>query len=405
MFFQELSLVSDVDEREYLVPQCGSCGLHRKCNSPKMRIEGLGKKKILLVLPSPSVVDDQSCIAFSGDQGKLIRSTLDGLGINMMRDCWMTFAAICAPKGVHISLREASYCRPNLKKTIEELQPNLIIPFGQAPISSVIKLTWGAAAGKATEWFGWRIPSQKYNCWICPNEDPASVLIFKKSTIIADYFVHRLTKAIRLHKERPYKVVPDYRDLVMKFYDVDRELLRWLSRIKSGDTIAFDYETNCLKPESKSAKIVTMSICVNGDYSMAFPFAPKDANFIREIRRILTDTRIEKIASNAKYEDRWTRTKIGVEVYPWKVDTMLMAHLLDCRPGITGLKFQSFVQLGQPIYDGKVDAYLKSKDSGGYAINQIHKIPYSDLLEYNGMDSMMSYLVGTKQMEQFEDAQ
>ena len=106
-----------------------------------------------------------------------------------------------------------------------------------------------------------------------------------------------------------------------------------------------------------------------------------------------------KIAQNLKFEDRWTRVKLGHPVRNWLWDTMLAAHVLDYRRGITSLEFQAFVQLGVQLYDKHIKPYLKSV--GQSRFNRIKELDLKDLLLYNGMDSLLTYKIAMKQMKVF----
>ena len=77
---------------------------------------------------------------------------------------------------------------------------------------------------------------------------------------------------------------------------------------------------------------------------------------------------------------------------------MLAAHVLDNRKGITGLKFQAFVQLGQESYNDHVGGLLKGDKKSH--INRIHEIDVHDLLLYNGMDSLLTYKLAIIQMKE-----
>jgi DNA polymerase I-like protein with 3'-5' exonuclease and polymerase domains len=132
---------------------------------------------------------------------------------------------------------------------------------------------------------------------------------------------------------------------------------------------------------------------------MPFPTKRRQLN---ALKKLLEDPKIGKIAANMKYEDTWLNILHGIHVRPWKFDTMQAAHILDNRPGITGLKFQSYVQFGVLGYDDDAAPYLKSSDS--YGVNRIMEListkeGFRKLLLYNGIDSLMTYRLALPQME------
>jgi DNA polymerase I-like protein with 3'-5' exonuclease and polymerase domains len=165
--------------------------------------------------------------------------------------------------------------------------------------------------------------------------------------------------------------------------------------INWGEPIAFDYETNCLKPEYPGAEIVSCSICWGDKHVIAFPWTEK----IAEAMDLLLKSPVRKIASNMKFEERWTKYVFGYPVQNWDWDTMLAAHVLNNSRGVTGLKFQSFVCLGQPNYERHIEHYLTPGRK--QYLNRIREIPLKDLLIYNGMDSLLEMKLSQLQKKDF----
>lgn len=87
---------------------------------------------------------------------------------------------------------------------------------------------------------------------------------------------------------------------------------------------------------------------------------------------------------------------MGFPVKNWVWDTMLAAHVIDQRSGITGLKFQAFAALGVSDYESHIKPFLKSD---GNKLNRIKEIDKNDLLIYNGLDAYFEFLLAQKQMK------
>ena len=120
-----------------LIPKCGACGLMNKCKSPKLPVVGKGKKKILIVSEAPSKWDDdRNRLCANSDNRLPLEGALKKCGLDMLKDCWVTSALICYPDGANPTSEQLSHCRPNLVKTIKELNPDVIIPLGFAGIGS-----------------------------------------------------------------------------------------------------------------------------------------------------------------------------------------------------------------------------------------------------------------------------
>lgn len=374
------------------IPKCGACGLYKTCKSPKMEPTGKGKREILVVGEAPGVEEDEKGKQFVGKDGQTLRDKFEDVGIDLRRDCWVTNALICRPPNNVISDRRMiDYCRPNLIKTVEELKPKVIILLGGAAVHSLIGWLWKEDPGPIGSWVGWNIPNQRLNAWICPNWHP-SYLNRMQDDVMELWFDRYLATAIE-KTERPWVTVPDYRSQIKRVLDPEKAAKEIRTFTVSGKPVAFDYETNMKKPDSAQARIVSCSIS-NGSRTIAYPWLGAAI----EETRILLHSKIPKIGSNIKFEDRWTRRMFGAPVKNWQWDTMNAAHVIDNRPKITGLKFQSFVLLGTDSYDDHIKPLLKTNNDK--QVNQVLKeIDLNQLLTYNGLDSLLEYHVAQVQMK------
>jgi len=241
-------------------------------------------------------------------------------------------------------------------------------------------------------WLGWNIPLQEQNTWLSVHFHP-SYLERANNKLLDKIFRTQLKEACA-HTERPWPSgPPDIKKDIIVEYNEDAAA-RWLSGIKKG-IIAFDYEGNALKPEYEGAELVSVSVCRADGKTLACPLSDK---VVAEMKRILTSTDIQKIGANIKFETRWTKAKFGVTVRRWVWDTMLAAHTLKQDKGITGLKFQTFVQFGLRPYNEHIEPFLEQVK--GSHLNRINEIPLAKLLEYNGIDSRVTYELAKIQRKQ-----
>jgi hypothetical protein len=161
---------------------------------------------------------------------------------------------------------------------------------------------------------------------------------------------------------------------------------------------SFDYETDRIKPDSQDSKILSCSICFNGEYTIAYPWTEETAAATSKFLR----SSIPKYGANASFEEKWTRAILGHGVNAWTWDSVLGAHVLDHRPAITSVKFQAFVRLGLPLWDKAVGPYMEAE--GGNGKNSLSECPIEDLLLYNGIDSLVEYKLAEVQMEEMKNA-
>jgi uracil-DNA glycosylase len=383
------------------VPKCGACGLYKHCHTPKQPPDGKGKRRVLIVGEAPGAHEDKEGKPFVGPMGKHLERTLKKLGVDMRRDCHITNALICRPPDNEIDDRKKiDHCRPNLMRTIKELKPEVIIPLGGVAVTSLLGWLYkDDDLGSISRWAGFRIPEQSLNAWICPTWHPSFVFRQDRggNDVKLMLWQNHLEQALKLHG-RPWDKVPDYEGMVEKLYK-DKEIVQLINYFnKKGGALAFDYETNRLKPDNPNRAIISCSICWRGKRTIAFPWTPRVAEAMSVLLRGRSTW---KIASNKKFEDRWTRVVLGHRVNNWLWDTMVNAHIADNRKAITSIKFQAFVLLGAQVYEQHIKPFLEGKRKD-IAINQIlDEIAIEDLLLYNGLDSLYEYKVAMKQLHYF----
>jgi len=401
-FFSPSAIVSDSPDAT--LPACGKCGLSELCKTPKMAVSGRGRRGILVVGESPSGEDDADGSQMVDMPGRYLRRELGKLGVDLDDDCWKTNALIC-PAGKTPPLEMVEHCRPNLRATLRELKPTTVILLGKAAVDSLVGWSWGESPGALERWTGWKIPDQKTNAWIHPTWSPAEILQEERNnkqkgeTPQALWFRRHLAAAVD-HERPPWKRPPDFESRVRTILDPDEaaRVIRKIIRDFPDGIVAMDYETTTLKPDSSDARICACSVAWGRAGKLSGVIAYPWHGAARDATNELWRSPIKKVASNKKFEQRWTLKEFGHPGRNWVWDTMLDAHLLDNRPGITSIKFQAYVLLGQPLYNKAIEPFFKSP--GSNSPNQIHQIRIEDLLQYCGMDSLLEFIVAHRQAKQ-----
>lgn len=375
-----------------LLPKCGACGLHKGCSTPKMKVGGDGRKRILIVGEFPDIVDDERGYQFEGDSGKYLSDAMFQTGVDLHKDCWLTNALICYPGGRVKDKRAVEYCRPNLLQTIEDLNPISIVLLGSLAVQSYIGHVWKASPGSITRWNGYSIPCQKPNVWITCLPSPEDMRREYNKT------AHRRFEAVLARAcsyiKPPWDVVPNYEAQIDVMFDTSAAAAVLRKMAQRGGAIAFDYENNCLRPETPGGEIVCASACWRGKKTISYPW---HGDAIEATWELLHSDNCHFIASNLKHEERWTRKKSGKGVRHWLWDTMLAAHVIDNRREICGLKFQAFALLGAEAYDEHIKQFLEEKGDG---LNRVKdEVDMRQLLTYCGTDTLLEYLLAEKQMQ------
>ncbi len=400
-----------------LRPQCDKCLLYKSCKSPKMAVDGEGRKGILILSERPGHDEDSQGIPFVGPTGRDLKTTLRKYGIEVRRDCWLYNAVICKPPET-TPPGAVEHCRPNVLRTIKELNPSTIILLGSDAVRSVIGWLWKPKTGPIERWVGWQIPARQINSWVCPNYQPATFFYDDRDKTKEDKdpvkrmdYERYLKAAVEL-EGRPYPDgPPDYESQIECIHSAE-EAARRIAKYTSG-TIVYDIETNMKKPHHRESEIVCCSVCWEGQETIAFPW---HGPVIAAMRKLLTNPKVKKRGQNVKFEHSWMFWKHGIETVGWEQDAMLTAHMLDPRggkesgerkeaSGITGLKFQCHCLLGMSDYSSHIEPFLHSTDKGGYAKNRIRELDTGELLKYCAYDSLLEWEVTEAQRRRIANAQ
>jgi len=192
------------------LPQCGKCGLSKKCLSPRMPVSGKGKRKVLFVAEAPGESEDRQGIQLIGDAGKYLRKCLQAIDVDL-DDCWKTNAVICRPPKNKIESYMISCCNPTLINTIQTLKPKVIIILGLSALKATIGNEWKKDLGTLKKWAGWNIPSTLFNSWLCPTYHPSYIIRMGEDKTLTKIFIAHLKQALALEHEK--RNTPSVQDL------------------------------------------------------------------------------------------------------------------------------------------------------------------------------------------------
>jgi len=368
---------------------CASCGLVPGSMTPKMEPWGNFKKGIMIIGPGPSIKDDKKGKPFSDDAGRFLKRTFSNFGIDLEEDCVCLNAINCLAISGDSSRfptdYEISCCRKSILKYISDYQPHLIIVLGMPGMISLIGHRWKKDMGGINKWRGWKIPDQDFKAWVCPAYEPSLILDSNKPEL-ETVWKQDIENALNLLKQPFLRNKKHQIDIIS-----DLKILREIS----SDLVAIDYETTGLKPHGPGHRIVCASVSDTADHSFVF-LMPETRKERQPFLDLLSNPAIGKTAQNMKFEDTWSRVRLRTEVKGWVWDTMLGSHLLDNRPDVTGLKFQTYVQFGVIDYDSEISPYLKSsEEKNGNGINRVMELlggPLEKkLLEYCALDTIYEY--------------
>lgn len=366
---------------------CKKCGLPR---NPIDRVIGDGGKGVLIVMGSPEP-EQMSLKSFRAGTYDRVNKLLVRAGIDPTRDCWVTGSVLCPITGSKARSHYVNHCQENIRSFIKWKKPSVILLLGLEAVAGVIP--WESQLGTIYRWRGYQIPDREYGAWLCPTYAPSHVEEKNWSKAVVGRFEAEVLEALKCAD----KPLPEFKESVEILHDED-EVCRRLSSIK--EPFAFDYETTGLKPHRKGHRIVSCGISETPDTAYAFMMTDK----VSESLKVLLTSDVGKYVANLQFESIWTQATLKCKVNNWMWDTMLAAKIMDNRveiaekgAGITGVKFQAYVNFGVRGYEEEMKKYFEA--DGNNDFNKIEDCPVDALLKYNALDALYEHKLALKQME------
>ncbi len=355
----------------------------------------------MIIGDAPTQIDDERGKPWQSKVGRYLKKTLKKFDVDLWEDCVSVYAVCCRPldkngKTKTVGSKEVGSCRKTILKWVQEYQPKVVIMLGNAALESLVAHRWPSdKLGGIHKWRGWQIPDQDFKAWLCPMFHPQFVIYEDKHDVEVIW-------------ERDLKRALDTVDTpFLKWKEPDVRYIEDLSVLReiTSTQVAIDYETTGIKPHAKGQRIVCASVAVDENTAYAFLLPPT-----RKARKpfldLLANDSIGKMAHNMKFEENWSAVKLRQPVKGWDWCSMIAAHILDNRQGITGLKFQTYVNFGVIDYASEVTPYLDSKnEKNGNALNDVQRLLESKkktrmLLKYCAMDTITQYRLAQKQIKQ-----
>jgi uracil-DNA glycosylase len=389
---------------------CATCGLYKECNSPRIKPYGNFRKGILIIGEAPGEMEDRLNLPFQGKAGKHFQKILRSLEIDLFEDCLSTNALLCRPTDKKGNTRtplssEIAACRKNVFRVIEENEPTIIILLGGVAIQSVIGHRWKKDLGGITKWRGFAIPDQDLKTWVCPVFHPTYILEAEERQANSYNQVSGPPVEEVIWKQDIRNVLETFSKPFPIYKEPEIEIITDLHVLDNIRTeFAFDYETTGLKPHAPGHRIVCCAVATSENHAYVF-MMPKTPNERKPFTDLLKEPLYAKIAQNMKFEDAWSRVRLKQEVKNWAWDTMLATHTLDNRQGITGLKFQTYVNFGVIDYDSEIAPYLKSvEEKNANSLNRILELVAMEggpekLMKYCGYDAINEFRLAKKQRD------
>lgn len=362
---------------------CQACKELSKYKTIHRCIWGRGAPgKIMLVGQNPGAKEDIEGRPFVGPSGKLLQSILKEIGED---NFYITNVVKCFyPKDPTESMVEN--CIPYLIHEILETKPVVIITLG--------KIAMKALTGKSN------IEAHSFTPLKSPIKEIRNIPIL--CTYHPSYSLRKgHDQTVKGHI---YQTILTALSMIKHFNGTTTEYVvandpSQLNVLRNFKTLAIDIETNMINEFDPNAKIKSISFCYQTGKAIVVPlehdwWGEKYEEILNFIRELFLDKDRIWIGHNIKFDLRWLKKHLGIEITHLNIeDTILMHHLLAPheRHGLNTIALK-YTSLG--TYDEKV------KEIGGP-----EKATGPILWEYNAKDSDACYrifLILKKELERYE---
>lgn len=359
---------------------CEKCKLQDSCESPQMAGSGNWyKPKLAIVAEAPGEDEDKADEPLLGAALRLVVKTMEGLGLDMEKDVWLTNAVRCAPSKGKVTDRAVKLCREFLRQELDAVQPDVVLTLGAAPMFSL------------TEQKGiMSLHGHVHEMELGGKKTPV-VHAFHPSFILrdpsrVDDFCDDVERAVGL-LETGGKVVKspvNYR--IIKNSEDLTELAR---EVSSREIVSWDIETTGVSPFAEGAAVVCVSIATQKNTGWLLLIDHDRADEVCAIPRseridwlkwLLESSPASLFGQNLKFDMGYVRVVLGIHPRTPAMDVYIAHHLLDedaskNRGNALKVMARKYTDMGdyeqpairraggeQAFYDGMKSSYVEPED-------------------------------------------
>ena len=381
-----------------LVLRCAVCGI-APC---PMDVGGMGESGILIVFGVPNEIQWEARDWYADTTHPVFQAIQYQNG-DPIRETKATGVLLC--RGTKDPAKYEQ-CLVRLQTTIREMNPSVIITVGEIATGAVLRLynpLHYKEGVTVADLYGQCIPLNQekgWNCWLTPVMSRSRLEANRSQEVrdMAQMWVFRhIIWAYGLKGCRP----PHYeKPKIEILVDADR-IVSAIDQAIHSELTAFDYETNTLDPWRSAAEILTCSVAMGTENALQRTVAfPMGSSAVRQKWTEYLRSETKKIGANIMFEHYWSSVYLNTPTVNWVWDVCIGARILDCSPGVSGLKRTTFVNLGIIGYDDTVEPFISTEDDKG--VNGLTKMNPNDLLTYNAYDSAYTYECALRQRDMME---
>lgn len=361
---------------------------------------GSNKPEVLIIGEVPGKTDDERGKQFAGKVGKILCDRIPREYDSQIR--WSNSVHCHTPGSRIPETVEINCCAPRVERDVVKTKPKAIFGFGSVPLFQLVNPD--SKYRSISLWRGRRAPINVggHLCWYFPIHHPSYINKLRKfePKHLNEYgsdeefaFVKDIENAFAALDDLPEPIIHTAEEAsagIELVYDINR-VADLLIQAASAPSSGVDIETNCLRPYTKGAKILSISIS-NKFSTFAFPVDHSQAPWSKLerkqldvlIKRFLREAQGRLIVHHLHFELEWFAYFYGVATaYAVRWDcSESQAYVLDARRGGLSLDFLCLLHFG-----------LRLKEISSLDRRNLDKSPLAQVLKYNGIDSRYARLL------------
>lgn len=379
---------------------CEKCGLYKGCHTYKIPGAGASEPDIIFIGEAPGAEEDEQGIPFVGKSGKLLRGTVEGLGLERVR---YTNIVRCRPPDNRTPKPdEIDNCMPYLAEELDNHPAKVVVLLGNTPLKAVLGLNGiSSYQGQIIERKGVTYIPSFHPSYVVRGGVAAMDDWYNAFEVIVKVMSNLGKERLAADAHYTYKYplsLPELRQM-------RDELLA-----QPDELIPADIETMTLRVDYPNKKAIVSIAFADAKTAWSFPvdhpewdWGDERGEVLEIIADVLTHCKI--INHNIKFDCKMIRHYWGIDFVPVG-DTIQLSRLVTPQALEHGLKRLAGVHLQMFDYDQELRDYIAEHpecdyDKGGNYGN----VPLDILLPYGGLDVAATKLLHDVLYPQLTDKQ
>ncbi len=337
--------------------KCTACDLanNQKLQTNCMSGTGPSGATFMFCGFAPASLDDSIGRPLTGHNGEQLQGLLAAAGFSSQRDCFFTNCVKCSPFDTKLKLKHWKACKSHFLKELQEIKPKVIVALGAQAFG------WLTGFTGVAKFYRKSFPCVLDESYpVIPIRQPAQLNHCKEHSE-RQALENSMIQDLQWLKQHVSAIVaknnPSLLDLDYKTIHTHEQALELFAELEKHPVLGMDFETTSLFPQPED-NILAVGFSWGPKIGRALPLFARgglttrfweDGYVEREIIPRLQKLFAEKEVFGhnlIQFDQKWSRSKLGVHKLNIKFDTQIAHYLLDEERGTHRLEQVAVVYAG-----------------------------------------------------------